>query len=78
MKETREDIVAKLEERRQRLADMQERGVESLSHYDREIAFGGDDQLALVTSMQLIRNHIAYHTRQLAEMDEKPQQPSLF
>lgn len=57
---------------------MQERGVEALSEFDRVIAFGGDDQLALITSMQLIRNHIAYYTRQLAEMDEKPQQPSLF
>ena len=76
MKETRAEIEAKLAERKQRLADLETRRVEALSKYDIQIAFGGNADLAIRTSTQLVRNHIASYSRQLAEMP--PEQGKLF
>ena len=75
MKETRTEIEAKLLESRRRLGELEERGAEALSHYDRTIAFR-DDETALRDSKWLVSNHIAYYSRQLAEMP--PEQAKLF
>ena len=76
MKETRSEIEAKLAERKQRLEGLETRGVEALSKYDIQIAFGGNADLAIRTSTQLVRNHIASYSRQLEEMP--PEQGKLF
>jgi hypothetical protein len=44
------------EQRYQRLVD---NGVEALSQYDREIAHGGDDELAWASAIALKYNHIS-------------------
>lgn len=76
MKETRVEIEAHLAERKARLKEMEERGVEALSTYDRTIAFSGNDDMAIKTSMQLVRSHISYFERQLAAL--LPDQAKLF
>ena len=76
MKESRAEVEATLAERRQRLADLENRGADALSRYDKEIAFGGDIERALSVSKQLVRNHIAYWERKLVELP--PEQSKLF
>lgn len=48
-----------------RQAELDERGVEALSGYDRRVAFQGDAERGLVVSKQLVANHVAYYARQL-------------
>ena len=48
-----------------------ERGVACLSRYDREIAYGGDDELALASSLALKHNHIAYGKGRIAWLRSK-------
>jgi len=74
--ETREELQAKLSERRKRLAEYEARGMEALSVYDVQIAFGGDAEMALEMSMQLVRNHIVYYARKIEELG--PEQSRLF
>jgi hypothetical protein len=76
VKVSRAEIESKLAERKQRLEDLETRGAEALSKYDIQIAFGGDADLAIRTSTQLVRNHIASYSRQLEEMP--PEQGKLF
>ncbi len=76
MKETRADIEAKLAERQARLRDLEIRGVNALSKHDIQIAYSGDAKRALRGSSELVRNHIAYYTRQLETMP--PEQGKLF
>jgi hypothetical protein len=73
--EKREQLKAFLEERKRRLADIQERGIEALSRYDREICYGGDEATALRETLRLVNNHIAYATQKLATM---PKQETLW
>lgn len=48
----------RLEEDRRRYEDIITRGVEALSQFDREIAYGGNDELARASSIALKYNHI--------------------
>lgn len=52
--------VAELAERRDRYQSVVERGAEALSRYDREIAYGGNDELARASSLALPYNNIAW------------------
>ena len=74
--ETREELQTKLAERRQRLADFEARGAEALSAFDIQIAFGGDTEMALETSIWFVQNHIAYYSRKIEELG--PEQRTLF
>ncbi len=78
MKETRDEIVAKLEERHQRLHEIETLGAKALSVYDLTIAYGGDHDMAVRESTRLVKNHIISYTRQLTEIDKIPQQRKLL
>src|SRR4051812_42868462 len=67
-----------LERSQRHMADLQEHGVEALSSYDREIAYGGDDERATQMSTWLVGNHIASFTEKLTHCDEPVQQITLF
>jgi hypothetical protein len=67
-----------LERSRRRMTDLQEHGVEALSRFDREIAYGGDAERAIQMSTWLVGNHIAYFTEKLSHCDEPAQQITLF
>lgn len=56
-----------LERSRERLADLEARGAEALSRYDRTIAFSGDDERAVQVSTGLVRNHIRWFAGKLEE-----------
>ena len=66
-----------LERSKRRLAELQEKGV-ALSTYDREIAYGGNDERAIQQSTWLVGNHIRYFTNKLTESPEPAQQITLF
>lgn len=44
-----------------RYQEIAERGARALTRYDREIAYGGNDDLARASSLALTFNHIAWH-----------------
>ena len=67
-----------LERSQRRQAQLQEQGVEALSPYDREIAYGGNDERAIQQSTWLVGNHIRYFTEQLSHCDDPVQQITLF
>jgi len=67
-----------LERSQRRMAALQEQGVAALSRYDREIAYGGNDELVIQTSTWLVGNHIHYFTEKLSHCDEPVQQITLF
>lgn len=64
-----------LERSRRRLMEFEEKGVGALSQYDVQIAFSGNEELALRTSSQLVRNHIGYYEEKLRDT---PEQITLF
>jgi len=67
-----------LDRSRQRLAELEERGMAAMSRYDIEIAHGGDADGALRMARWLVSNHIAYFTEKLTHCDEPSQQITLF
>lgn len=67
-----------LERSQRRMAQLQDQGVEALSPYDREIAYGGDDERAIQQSTWLVGNHIRYFTEKLSHCDDPVQQITLF
>ena len=67
-----------LERSQRRMTELKEKGVEALSRYDREIAFGGNDELAIQQSTWLVGNHLRYFTEKLSHCDEPVQQITLF
>ena len=69
--ETREQLEEFLAERKASLKDIEERGVEALSRYDREVCYRGDDELALRETIRLVSNHIAYTEGKLAKMPKQ-------
>lgn len=73
-----DELRAHLEERRARLADLEARGIDALSHYDIAIAHGGDAAQALATAKWLVGNNIAYYSRQLEPYTNTPQQRDFF
>jgi hypothetical protein len=60
------------------MTDLQEHGVEALSRYDREIAYGGDEERAIPMSTWLVGNSIAYFTEKRSHCDEPMQQITRF
>ena len=60
------------------MAELQEKGVEALSRYDREIAYGRDDARATLMSTRLVGNHIRYFPDLLTGCPEPVQQITLF
>src|SRR3954470_8391932 len=73
-----DELRAQLEERRARLADLEQRGAEALSRYDIQIAHGGNAEQALATARWLVGNHIRYYERQLTPFEAQPQQVDFF
>lgn len=60
-----------LERSRTRLAEFEEKGVGALSKYDIQIAYGGNEELAVKSSSQLVRNHISYYEEKLKDTPEQ-------
>lgn len=67
-----------LERSRQRLKDLEERGIEALSHYDINIAHGGDVEGALRMAKGLVSNHIAYYGEKLQALGPEVRQIDMF
>lgn len=55
-----------LEQTRLHYEDVIERGAEALSRYDREIAYGGNDELARAGTLALLYNQIAWRKGRIA------------
>lgn len=60
---------ANLDRERARYEDVIARGVDALSRYDREIAYGGDDELALAGTLALLFSHIAWTKGRLGALE---------
>lgn len=73
--ETREQLEEFLAERQARLKDIEERGIEALSRFDREICYHGDEELALRETVRLVSNQIYYAESRLETL---PKQATLF
>ncbi|MCA9243652.1 MAG: hypothetical protein KDA32_06860 [Phycisphaerales bacterium] len=59
--------------------DVIARGVEALSRYDRQIAYGGDDELAVASTLALLFNQISYLKGEVAWLEaNRSRQGSLF
>lgn len=67
-----------IEKSRRRLADMEERGVDAMSRYDVEIAYGGNGQMALDQAKVLVGNHINYYGARLEELGPEVRQLDMF
>jgi hypothetical protein len=68
----------KIEDSKRRLTELEERGIEAMSRYDIEIAYGGDAQQALDVAKTLVRNHIQYDASKLDELSPEVTQIVLF
>lgn len=63
----------------ERYMDIVTRGVDALSHFDRTIPFGNDEQLALATALALKHNHICYYKGLLRALESScSEQLALF
>jgi hypothetical protein len=60
------DQEKRLQEDRDRYTELAEKGAEALSEYDRNIAHGGDDDLAWASAMALKFSHIRYGQARIA------------
>lgn len=78
MKETHNSYRERIERSKERLADLEERGIEAMSRYDVEIASGGDAQMALDQAKGFVRSHIISDTARLDELGEEVRQLDLF
>ncbi len=78
MKENHSYYREKIERSKERLADLEERGLDAMSRYDIEIAYGGDGQMALNEAKVLVGNHILSDTARLEELGEEVRQLDLF
>ncbi|MBX3396718.1 MAG: hypothetical protein KF841_15280 [Phycisphaerae bacterium] len=64
-----------LEQARTRYEDVITRGVEALSRYDREIAYGGNDELARAGTLALLYNQIAWRKGRIACLEQLQSRP---
>lgn len=55
-----------LDQARVRYQEIIDRGAEALSHYDREIAYGGNDELARAGTLALLFNQAAWRKGRIA------------
>ncbi len=78
MKEDHSYYRQEIETSKRRLADMEERGIDAMSRYDVEIAYGGNGQMALDQGKELVGNHINYYTRRLEELGPEVRQINMF
>lgn len=69
---------ALLQRSHDRLAELEEKGIDAVSHYDITIAHGGDAAKALHMAKYLTRNHIAWFADRVADCSKIPQQITLF
>jgi hypothetical protein len=67
-----------IERSKRRLADMEERGIEAMSRYDVEIAYGDNGQMALDHGKQLVSSHIFYSSGKLEELGPEVRQRDMF
>ena len=67
-----------LDRSQRRLSELETRGIEAMSRYDVEIAYGGDAEGAVRMATRLVSNHIAYFSEQLTHCDEPVPQITLF
>ncbi|KAB2940445.1 MAG: hypothetical protein KJ057_17285 [Phycisphaerae bacterium] len=58
-----------LEAARARYQEIIDRGAEALSRYDREIAYGGNDELARAGTLALLFNQAAWRKGRIACLD---------
>ncbi len=54
----------------ERLQELEEKGVQTFSRYDIEIAAGGDAAQALHTAKMLVGNHVRYFREKLTTMQQ--------
>ncbi len=64
-----------LEQTRLHYEDVIERGAEALSRYDREIAYGGNDELARAGTLALLFNQIAWRKGRIAYLEQLRSRP---
>ncbi len=67
-----------IEKSKRRLADLHERGIDAMSKYDVEIAYGGNGQMALDQAKLLVGSHINYYGARLEELEPEVRQIGLF
>ncbi|MBE7458000.1 MAG: hypothetical protein KJ057_13760 [Phycisphaerae bacterium] len=60
-----------LEADRQRYQALVERGADALSRYDREIAHGGDLEMARASALALTFNHVAWRLGRIAVLERE-------
>lgn len=60
-----------LEADRQRYQAIVERGADALSRYDREIAHGGDPEMARASALALTFNHVAWRLGRIAVLERE-------
>lgn len=79
-KKRRAVLLERLDEERRELTqdiiryrEIVERGVEALSRYDREIVYGGNDELPRASTIALKCNHIAFHKTRIAWIERELQ-----
>ena len=70
------DQTRQLEEDKTKYREVAERGSQALSEYDRTIAYGGDDELAVASTLALKFNHISNGLGRVAWLREKVGIPS--
>lgn len=70
LRELLHDASAQLEDDIRRYEDIASRGAEALSKYDREIAHGGNDELARASALALKFNHIAWGRGRIATIEQ--------
>ncbi len=78
MKEDHSYYRGEIEKSKRRLADMEERGIDAMSRFDVEIAYGGNGQMALDQGKQLVGNHISYYSARLEELGPEVRQLDMF
>lgn len=64
-----------LEQARARYEDVIARGAEALSRYDREIAYGGNDELARAGTLALLFNQISWRRGRIAYLEQLQSRP---
>jgi hypothetical protein len=81
LKQMYDDAVRQLDEDKERYSELVDHGVAALSEYDRTIAYGGNDALAIASALALKHNHIANalaRVEQLEDLLEQIEADSLY
>lgn len=71
VRERLESEQRELEAARLRYQEIIDRGAEALSRYDREIAYGGNDELARAGTLALLFNQAAWRKGRIASLERQ-------